>query len=470
MPKKTKNLKFLSNFEPPLKTSFFKNTMKKIAALLIFCFGTLQIFAQGREVADKIIAKVDNQIVLLSDVEQLAMQMVQEKKAPNTAELRCQILQSLTVSKILIAKAEIDSVMVDEVELLEDFKQRWENIAQGRTDEELKDVLKIDNIEMFKSELRNQLKDQMVVNKMREHITRNVKITPSEVRKFFARIPKDSLPVFPTEMEVSQIVKNPPLLKEEKERVKNRMEQVYKRIVDDKQNFEEMAGMYSDDKNWDLGWHKRGNMVPEFEAMVFKLKPGEVSKIVETQFGYHIIKLIDRRGDEFYAKHILMMPDWEQVDLKEAERFLDSLAIKIRQDSISFEKAALLYSDDKGAGSMNTASNGGRISAEDGGYSISIREMDSFILDMLDNMPVNDVSNAHTFRTFDNKKAIRLIHYKAKHAAHVADFNKDYPKIQQVALSEKKNKALLEWLGKAKNQVFINIDPEYTPCNIFGLK
>ncbi|KOY88137.1 hypothetical protein AD998_09925 [bacterium 336/3] len=444
--------------------------MKKIVVLLFLCFGTINMYAQGREVADKIVAKIDNQIVLLSDVEQIATQMIQEKKAPNTSELRCQILQSLVVSKVLIAKAEIDSVMIDEVELEDDFKQRWVSISQNKTDEELKELLGIDNLEMFKSDLRTQLRDQMTVNKMREHITRNVKITPSEVRKFFNRIPKDSLPVFPTEMEVSQIVKNPPLLKEERERVKNRLEQVYKRIVDDKQNFEEMAGMYSDDKNWDLGWHKRGNMVPEFEAMVFKLKPGEVSKIVETQFGYHIIKLIDRRGDEFYAKHILMMPDWEQVDLKEAERFLDSLAIKIRHDSTSFEKAALLYSDDKGSGSMNTASNGGRIPAEDGNYSISIREMDSFILDMLDNMKVNDVSNAHTFRTFDNKKAIRIIQYKAKHPAHVADFNKDYPKIQQVALSEKKNQALIEWLSKAKNQVFINIDPEYAPCNILGMK
>jgi peptidyl-prolyl cis-trans isomerase SurA len=473
MLKKTKNLKFLSNFET-CKKSHPIMAMKKIGMLLLLSLGIFKSVAQNREVVDKIIAKVDNQIILLSDVENLAMQMVQERKAPNTADLRCQILQSLVVSKILIAKAEIDSVMVDNAEVEEDFKQRWMSISQGKTDEELKELLRIDNIEMFKSELRMQLKDQMIVSKMREHITKGVKITPSEVRKFFNRIPKDSLPVFPTEMEVSQIVKYPPLLKEEKERVKNRLEQVYKRIVEDGQSFEEMAKIYCEDDTrdagGDLGWHKRGNMVPEFEAMVFKLKPGEISKIVETQFGYHLIKLVDRRGDEFHAKHILMMPDWEQVDLKEAERFLDSLASKIRADSISFEKAALEFSDDKGANSMNTAANGGRIPAEDGTYRISIREMDSFILDMLDNMEVNEISKPHTFRTLDNKKAIRIIKYKAKHPAHVADFSTDYPKIQQMALSEKKNKAVMEWLMKAKNQVFIDIDPEYGGCNILGLK
>jgi peptidyl-prolyl cis-trans isomerase SurA len=275
-------------------------------------------------------------------------------------------------------------------------------------------------------------------------------------------------------MEVSMIVKNPPLLKSEKERVKSRLEQVYKRITEDGQSFEEMAKIYcedpSRDQGGDLGWHKRGNLVPEFEAVAYKMKPGEISKPVETQFGYHLIKLVDRRGDEFHSKHILMMPDWEQVDMKDAERFLDSLATRIRQDSISFEKAALQYSDDKGAGSMNTASNGGRIPSEDGSYRISIREMDSFILDLLDNMQVGEVSSPHTFRTLDNKKALRIIYFKAKHPAHVADFNTDYPKIQQVALANKKNKVLSEWVEKAKNQVFVEIDPEYAPCNILGLK
>lgn len=450
--------------------------MKKSLLLLGFIVGLVAFrgVAQEREVADKIIAKIDNQIILYSEVEQLALQLVQERRAPNTQELRCQILESMIISKMMIAKAEIDSVMVDMVEVEEDFKERWRNIAQGQTDEELKERIKVDNLEMFKSELRTQLKEQMIVNKMREHITKNVKITPSEVRKYFNRIPKDSLPVFPTEMEVSMIVKNPPLLKSEKERVKSRLEQVYKRITEDGQSFEEMAKIYcedpSRDQGGDLGWHKRGNLVPEFEAVVYKMKPGEISKPVETQFGYHLIKLVDRRGDEFHAKHILMMPDWEQVDMKDAERFLDSLATRIRQDSISFEKAALQYSDDKGAGSMNTASNGGRIPSEDGSYRISIREMDSFILDLLDNMQVGEVSSPHTFRTLDNKKALRIIYFKAKHPAHVADFNTDYPKIQQVALANKKNKVLSEWVEKAKNQVFIEIDPEYAPCNILGLK
>jgi len=448
-----------------------KNILLICFTILVFGFSAL---SQEREVTDKIIAKIDNQIILYSELEQIATQMVQEQRVPNTQELRCQILQSLVVSKMLIAKAEIDSVMVDVLEVDQDFKERWRGISQGRTDEELKVLLRIDNLEMFKSELRTQLKEQMVVQKMREHITKSVKITPSEVRKYFNKIPKDSLPVFPTEMEVSVIVKSPPLLKEEKERVKSRLEQVYKRITEDGQSFEEMAKIYcedpSRDQGGDLGWHKRGNLVPEFEAVAFKMKPGEISKPVETQFGYHLIKLVDRRGDEFHAKHILMMPDWEQVDMKDAERFLDSLATRIRQDSISFEKAAQQYSDDKGAGTMNTASNGGRLPAENGTYSISIREMDSFILDLLDNMEVGEVSSPHTFRTLDNKKALRIIHYKAKKSAHVADFNKDYPKIQQVALSNKKNRILSEWVEKAKSQVFIEIDPEYAPCNILGFK
>ncbi|MDX1903999.1 MAG: peptidylprolyl isomerase, partial [Thermonemataceae bacterium] len=399
-------------------------------------------------------------------------ELVQSGKASNTGELRCQILQSLVVSKVLVAKAEIDSIIVDEVELKESFDRRWESIAQNRTDAELKEILKIDNLEMFKSELRSQLKEQLTVDKMKSHIEASVKINPSEVRRFFNRIPKDSLPVFPSEMEVSQIVKMPPLLKEEKDKVRNRLEQIRKKIIEEGQSFEEMAKIYSEDGSkdagGDLGWSKRGNMVPEFEAVVFKLKPGEISQPVESPFGYHLIKLLDRRGDEFHAEHILLMPDWEQVDLTASERFLDSLANRIRQDSISFEKAAILYSDDKGANSTNTAHNGGRIRNESGTYQISIREMDSFLMDMLDNMQVGEISKTHSYRTFNNRKAVRIIQYKAKHPAHVANFNTDYTKVQQVALQNKQNQALLEWLKKAKNEVYIKIDEEYAPCNILS--
>ncbi len=448
--------------------------MKKIFKCIAVLFFPLSILAQNKEILDKIIAKVDNQIILLSDVELATMQILQQNpRLSNKQELRCEILRSMIIGKILVAKAEIDSVMVDNELLDEEFNLRWQQISQGKTDEELKELLDLHNIEAFKSDLRMQLKEKMTVEKMRSHITKNVKITPSEVRKYFNSIPKDSLPVYVTELEVAQIVKNPPLLKAEKERLRSRMEQVYKRIVEENQSFEEMAKIYSEDgsrdQGGDLDWSKRGSMVPEFEAVVFKLKPGEISKPFESRFGYHIVKLVDRRGDEFHAKHILMMPDWEQVDTREAERFLDSLRTRIMQDSISFEKAALLYSDDKGLGSMNTAPNGGRIMSQDFSYRIPINQMDSFLSDLLDDMQVGEISKPHTFRTYDGKRALRIILFRAKHPAHVADFNLDYPKIQQEALEAKRNKKLMEWLQKAKNDVFIEIDKEYAPCNILDL-
>ncbi|MCS6796599.1 MAG: peptidylprolyl isomerase [Raineya sp.] len=437
-------------------------------------FFSVDVFSQKKEILDKIIAKVDNQIILLSDVELTAMQLLQQNpRLQDNQELRCEILRSMIIGKILVAKAEIDSVMVDNELLDEDFNTRWQQISMGKSDEELKELLGLQNIEAFKSDLRMQLKEKLTIEKMRNHITKNVKITPTEVRRYFNRIPKDSLPVYVTELEIAQIVKNPPLLKAEKERVRSRIEQVYKRIVEEKQSFEEMAKIYSEDGSRDAGgdldWSKRGNMVPEFEAVVFKLKPGEISKPFESRFGYHIVKLVDRRGDEFHAKHILMMPDWEQVDTQEAERFLDSLRTRILQDSISFEKAALQYSDDKGIGSMNTASNGGRLMASDGSYRIPFNQLDSFLSDLVDNMKVGEISRPHTFRTYDGKKALRIILFRAKHPAHVADFNLDYPKIQQEALEVKKNQKLMEWLQKAKNEVYIEIDREYAPCNILGI-
>lgn len=449
--------------------------MKKVTSIFLFIIVlSLPVTSQKKEIIDKIVAKVDNQIILLSDVELSAMQLLQQNPhLKNTQELRCEILRTLIISKILVAKAEIDSITVDNELLDEDFNLRWQQISQGKTDEELKELLELHNIEAFKSDLRMQLKEKMTIEKMRNHITKNIKITPTEVRRYFNQIPRDSLPVFVTEVEVAQIVKNPPLLKAEKERIRSRIEQVYKRIVEEKQSFEEMARIYSEDgsrdQGGDLNWNKRGSMVPEFEAVVFKLKPGEISKPFETRFGYHIVKLVDRRGDEFHAKHILMMPDWEQVDTHEAERFLDSLRTCILIDSISFEKAALLYSDDKGIGSMNTASNGGRLMTPDGSYRIPINQIDSYISDLIDDMKVGEISKPHIFRTYDGKKALRIIQFRAKHPAHVADFNLDYPKIQQQALESKKAKKLIEWLQKAKNEVYIDIDPEYAPCHILEI-
>jgi peptidyl-prolyl cis-trans isomerase SurA len=442
-----------------LKTTF-------VLFFIIF-FNSFQGFSQTLE---KIIAKVDNHVVLLSDLEYQFAQMVEEKRIANTPQAKCQVLQNMIFTKMFLAKSEIDSIKVEDKNVESECNERW---LMMTADIDLKEFEQRygKKPDVFKSELCQSLRDEQLTQKMKEKITKNVKVTPSEVRKFYNKFPKDSLPLINSEIEVSQIIKIPAVSKEEKQRIKARLEDLKDRILKG-ESFEELAKKYcedgSRDKGGDLGWQKRGAFVPAFEAVAFKLKKGEVSKVAETQFGFHLIKLYERRGDEYHCGHILVMPDWSRTDVEPAKVFLDSIAKVIRKDSLRFEKAALEFSDDKGAGTTNTAINGGALTGRDGSARIPLSELDSFISIKLDKMKVGDVSEPIPYRTADGKQAVRILYYKATHAAHEANFEEDYQKLYNAAVAEKKNKVLLEWFKKSKNEVYIQIDEEYKSCTIFG--
>ncbi len=444
--------------------------MKKILLCLLVC--TLHIHTKAQNTSlDRIIVKIDNQIITESDLTLNFLQLVADKQVKNTPDAKCQVLRGMAINKLFMAKAEIDSVVVADALIDLETDQRIASLMNGITIEEIEKRYG-KKLDVLKSELRQSLKEQKIAGMMRERITKNTEVTPNEVRKFFERIPTDSLPMFPKEVEVGQIVKIPQINREEKLRIKNNLIEIRKRIVDKGEKFEDLAKLYCEDgsreKGGDLDWQKRGNFVAEFEAVVFRMKPGELSGVIETQFGYHIIKLIARRGDEFNCKHILMMPDWTKVETEPARLFLDSLAQRIRTDSIKFEKAAALYSDDKGANSMQTSSNGGYISAPDGSRRVAMQTLDSFVFFAIDTMTVGNISAPLSYRTQDGKMAYRILYLRKRHATHQADLKQDYTRLYQATLNEKRNQILLKWFRKAKDDVFIDIDPEYKGCNFFG--
>lgn len=416
-------------------------------------------------VIDKIVAKVDNNIVLKSDVERAYLDYLSNGGKPSERN-KCGLLAQLISGKLMVAKAEIDSVIVTEDIVDRNLEERFRMILGqfGGSAEQLEDYYG-KTLDEIKSDVRDQVKEQLTVQRMQSHITEDVTVTPAEIKRFFSNIPSDSLPYFSTEVEVAQIVKVPETGEEQKQKAREKLIELRKRVLAG-EDFAELAKEYSEGPSakygGDLGYANRGAMVPSYEAVALKLKPNELSMPVETKFGLHLIQLLDRRGNEYHSRHILLMPEPSEEDIKRAENYLDSLKSQINEGKITFPKAAKEYSEDQ-----ETSGNGGFFADETGGTRISTDNLDPVVyFTVTDSMKVGEISKPLRYRTDDGKQAVRILFYKSRVKPHQANLKDDWQKIQNAALEEKKMRILNEWFEKAREEVFINIDDDYSYCNI----
>ena len=444
--------------------------MKLTRWVLGWCLvlGSLSAFAQeeaNKNVLDRIIVKVDNYFILKSEVENQYQQYITSGQA-NTPN-RCQILEGLVVNKLMLAKAEIDSVIVDDKRIEAELNSRMEQM-EGQYGS-AKNIVEAygKSIATLKEDLRSSLKEQLTGRKMQDKITDDVKITPKEVAAFFNEIPRDSLPYLPAEVEISHIIRIAKPNKNQKEELYAKLLD-FRRRVEKGESFEDLAKVHSEDlgsgkRGGDLGFAKRGAMVAPFEAAALRLKPNQMSDVVESEFGFHLIQLLEIRGQEYHARHILLRPDYQKLDLTEPTKFLDSIRVLVQRDSTTFEKAAKEFSEDKttqdAGGVIMDAANGGNRLAYDG-------TMDPALFFALDSMKVGTISAPIPFRTDDGRSAVRILFFKAKHPPHFANLKDDYQKLSQITLSRKKNNAIEKWFMKAKDDVFIFIDDEYKDCKI----
>ena len=432
--------------------------------MLCFVAIALNLKAQTTsKVVDKIVAIVGGNLILKSDVENEYTQFLGQGYPPGE-ETRCNVVEELLFQKLLVNQAGIDSVVVSDAQIDGELEQRIAYfIKQIGSSEKLEEYYG-KSITQIKEDFRGDIKNLMLAKTMQGKITGDIKVTPADVRAYFNSIPSDSLPLLNSEVEVGQITKKPPIDEKEKVRIKEKLNDLRERIVKG-EDFATLAILYSEDPGsakagGELGLLGRVELVPEFAAEAFNLKGKEVSKIVESQFGFHIIQLIERKGEMINVRHILLTPKTSGADLYKAQQFLDSVHQLIGKDSVTFADAAFKFSDD-----VDSKNNGGLISnPQTGSSKFETAELDQTIFFTIDKMKVGDVSEPVIMQSADGKKAYRLLYLKSRSEPHRANMKDDYQRVQNIALSLKQNKVIDAWIKSKLATTYVKLDDGYKAC------
>lgn len=442
--------------------------MKKSFVMLLAML-PLFILAQNqpRQVVDGIVAVVGQTIVKNSDIEQAYVQVRLRQGMENAYAERCQLLESMLISKLLVHKGMVDSVEVTDDQVEEQVQYYLKAaIRQAGGKDKLRETFQYSYDELH-DQYFDLLHDRILSQKVEYQLTENVKVTPAEVREYYAKISQDSLPLIPTQYEVSEIVIEPVISEEERDRVRGELAELRERIVKG-EKFSMLAKLYSQDpgsasKGGELGFFSRGDMVKEFETAAFALKPGEVSPIVETEYGFHILQLIERRGNSINVRHILLQPKTSSEDLLKARITLDSLADEIRKGSITFEAAAQKYSDGV------SKAQGGTVTNPSTGGTLFDKETFSQLYPGIGivGMQENEISNATAILTTENKSAYCLIKLNKKIPEHKANLVDDYDRIYNACLQNAKSEKLVEWANRMTRTTYIRISDEYKDCPNF---
>lgn len=423
-------------------------------------------FARAQKVLDKVAAVVGSGIILQSDIESLYSQYLLQGVQPNPA-IKCQILQTQITQKLLAQQAVIDSVTVKDEEVDDEVDRRMRAMIQRAGGEDRLEAFLGRPIIQYKDESRPEIREQLIARQMQQKITSKVNATPQDVQKFFDEMAKDSLPYYNKEVEVGQIAFNPTLNKQEKQESRDKLEALRLRIKNG-EDFARMAKLYSEDGSaqdgGDLGFFDRNTMAKEFTAMAFKMKAGEISPVFETDFGFHIVQVLERRGEQVHARHIIIVPKMTQAALDRAKAKADSIYTLINHnEKIDFSTAASLYSDDK-----ESKFNGGMMLNYDNVQSrtthIPTDKLDPQIAVVVDTMKVGELSKPILITDQNNKKNYVILYLKSVTDAHKANMAQDFPRLKEMAFAEKTDRAVSEWFENKRKSTYIRIDDEYQSC------
>lgn len=434
--------------------------------VLLMLTGLFAIKTQAQEpmVIDQVVAVVGRNVILQSDIENQYIQYRLQRGISGTAEdIRCQILEDLLFQKLLLNQAEVDSITVTPAQVDMEVERRLRHFINEIGSQERLEQFYNKTISEIKDELRRLIQDQMLVEQVQMGIMANVQVTPSEVRSFFKSIPKDSIPMINTEYEIAQIVNIPPITIDQKLAVRERLHEIRQRILAG-ERFSTMARLYSEDpgstrKGGELGFYSRGEFYPEFEAVAFRLKDGEVSEIVETEAGFHILQLIERRGEYVNVRHVLLTAKPSLESLEAARNELDSIAGLIRSNEITFNEAVRKHSNDP-----NKTDGGLLINPYTGGFRFEAEQLEQQVSFVVDQLKVGELSDPVPMKTQEGKDAFRLLMIRHKTEPHIANMREDYSRIQNWALQQKRQEAIDKWIASKSRSAYINIIDEFSEC------
>ena len=439
----------------------------KIKSLLLLLGIAISTVAYSQDkIVDQIVAVVGGNIILKSDIESMHINQ-QAQGITSEGDMKCEILENFLIDKLLIAEAELDTLIeVTDSQVNQQMDAQLQSyIAHFGSEKAVEDYFNR-SIALIKADMQEAIKNQLLSSQMRNKIVENVTVTPSEVRYNYRNLKEDEIPLIPTQDEYAQITIQPKIELEEQNRVKSRLRELKKKI-EEGTSFASMALLYSEDPSatragGEIGYLGRGQLDPEYAAVAFNLKGDKVSNVVESAYGYHIIQLIDKKGEKVNTRHILMRPKVSVEAREQAFERLDSLAKIIRKGEIGFEQAALMFSTDK-----NTRNNGGMaINPNTTSSKFSAEELDPDVSKILTTMNINEISKP--FESIDPESqqlVYKIVKLVSKIDGHKADLQNDYQQLANMYLATKKEEVLQEWISTRQSETYIRIDETYANCN-----
>ena len=422
----------------------------------------MQVSAQP-QLVDGVVAVVGRNIVLKSDVDQ-QYETMKRQGMENFNSSKCEVFEEILFEKLLLHQAEMDSVIVSDEEVSLSIDRRIDVFVQQIGSRQKLEQYYQKTILEIKEEMEPFIRDQMIAQRMLQEVTVDVEITPTEVRTFYNDIPEDSLPLINTQVEYAQIIHYPKPGEQAIEDAKNRLTDIKQRVLDGS-SFSTMAVLYSEDpgsarNGGKYEGIKRGQFVKEFEAVAFNLKEGEVSDPFETEYGFHIVQLLKRRGEELDLRHVLIKPKITPENLDKSQQLLDSIRRLILEGEFTFEEMAAKHSDDE-----FSRLNGGLIlNPNTGDSKWETGQLDKSIFYALEGMEAGEISTPKFFRSPDEKEGYRLMKLVDKTEPHRANMKTDYQQLQQMALQQKKNDQLGIWIDEKLKTTYVRVNNDYLNC------
>jgi peptidyl-prolyl cis-trans isomerase SurA len=438
------------------------NQKKLLLVSILFFSIIFSLQAQKKVLVDQVVAVVGEKYILHSDIENQLMQMrAQQISGVND----CRVMKDLLAQKLLLIQAQKDSITVSSNQIESELERRLRYFIRQIGSEEKLENYYNKSIPEIKQDLRELLHEQMLTQQMQNQLMQDVEVSPREVKEFYNNLPKDSIPMVNKKVEINQIVKYPSENEEGELQARRRLLELRKRILEG-ERFSTLAVLYSDDpgtarKGGELGYRAQEELDAAFADAAFSLQEGEVSGIVESAYGFHIIKLIDREGDQVNVRHILIKPTVTIEQKQKVISKLDSIAQLIRTGDISFEKAAMEYSDDK-----QYKLNGGLlVNPMNSSNEFELEQLPNQDYTAIKDLKVGEISDPYEATDEKGRTVFKIVRLKSEIERHRANLEKDYDILKNAALQHKRQKMIQKWLKKKQEATYIHIDESFRNCN-----